>query len=171
MVAKGTDLYKRYKDIKCKISSTTQKLYRQRFDKAICSFHNSVDMIEMARQVNGNTTTEILTIPTVEFEIRERGTIAGMLSKPVGNNKARIKFIYTLARLCCRQETPQCKASKRNQPDFFIFKGDDTLIVSKREKTTDSFRNISNDSTITHIALDRKPSESPGETRIWHVRS
>lgn len=109
MATKGTNLYKRYKDIKHKISSTTQKLYRQRFDKAIRDFHNLVDTIEIARHLNGNTTIEILTIPTVDLEIRGRGAIAGMLFKPFKNNKARIKFIYTLARLCCRQETLNAK--------------------------------------------------------------
>lgn len=123
-----------------------------------------VDTVERARHLNRNTTTEILTIPTVEFKIQERGSIAGMLFKPFKNNKARIKFIYTLARLYRRQETPQRKASKRAQTDFFIFKGDDTPIVSKRKKTTDTFRNVSNDSMVSHIALDRKRSESGGET-------
>jgi len=100
VATKGTDLYKRYEDTKCRLSSITQKLYRQRFDRAVRDFHDSVDMIKIARQLNGNTTTEILTISTVEFEIRARGTIAGILFKPFKNDQARIKLIYTLARLC-----------------------------------------------------------------------
>ena len=69
-------------------------------DKAIHEFHDSVDTNEIARQLNGTPATEVLTLPTVEFEIQERATIARMLFQPFKNDKARIKFIYTLARLC-----------------------------------------------------------------------
>ncbi|KAF2194702.1 hypothetical protein K469DRAFT_547808 [Zopfia rhizophila CBS 207.26] len=90
IAAKGTSLYKQYEDIKRKVSSRYQKLHRQRFEKAVRDFHDSVDTTEIARQLSGNATIEVLTLPTVEFEIRERATIAGMLFKPFKNNHARI---------------------------------------------------------------------------------
>ena len=116
-----------------------QKLYRERLEKAIRELHDSIDTIEIARQLSGKAATEILTLPTAEFEIRERATIAAMLFKPFKNDKARIKFIYTLARLCHRQETPQRKASKRKETDFVIFESHEASFVSKRKKAINGF--------------------------------
>jgi hypothetical protein len=148
--AEGTELYKRYKDAKRKISSTYQKLHRQRFDKAILDFHESVDTIEIARQLSRNTATDVLALPTVEFEIRERATVAGMLFKPFTNDKARTKFIHALARLCRRQETPKRRVLKRNQPDFVMFQANDTPYRNKRKKI---------DATLTNVSNNRKSPE------------
>ncbi|KAF2193897.1 hypothetical protein K469DRAFT_548723, partial [Zopfia rhizophila CBS 207.26] len=106
------------KEAKREIGSTYQKLHRIRLDEAIRAFHDSVDTIEIARQLSGKAATEVLTLPTVEFELGERAAIAGMLFKPAENDKARVKFVRTLARLCQLQETHQPKALKRKKMDF-----------------------------------------------------
>ena len=159
--AEGTELYKRYDDSKRAISKTYQKLYRERLEKAIHEFHDSIDTIEIASQLSGKAAIEVLTLPTAEFEIRERATIAAMLFKPFKNGKARIKFVYTLAQLCHRQEMPQRKASKRKETDFVIFESHEASFVSKRKKAINGFENVSND-LILHTALGEIPQKSQG---------
>ncbi|KAI2478958.1 DUF3435 domain containing protein [Pyrenophora tritici-repentis] len=85
----GTDLYKKYEETKRKIGSTYQRLYRERLESAVREFHESIDTIEIARQLSGMAAEKVLTLPAVEFELRERGTIAGMLFKPIQDEKAR----------------------------------------------------------------------------------
>ncbi|KAF2726606.1 hypothetical protein EJ04DRAFT_391195, partial [Polyplosphaeria fusca] len=80
--AKGTDLYKKYMDTNSKISSTYQKLHRERLTVAIREFHNTIDSIEIAKQLCGEAATEVLRLPAVEFELRERATVANMLFEP-----------------------------------------------------------------------------------------
>jgi hypothetical protein len=111
----GTDLYKKYEDANRKIGSTYQRLYRERLDSAIHEFHESIDTIEIAKQLSGRAAAEVLTLPAVEFELQERATIAGMLFKPFQDDKSRVKFVQTLARLCHKQETRRPKAFKRKQ--------------------------------------------------------
>ncbi|KAL5406034.1 hypothetical protein PMIN06_011235 [Paraphaeosphaeria minitans] len=111
--AQGTSLYADYEVTIRKIGSTTEKLRRERLKEAIKTFHDSIDAIEIEKQLSGKPATEILTLPTPEFELRERATIANMLSKPFKNDRARVRHIHTLARLCRLQETPRPKARKR----------------------------------------------------------
>jgi len=59
--AKGTDLYDRYKCVERKIGSTSNKLRRKRLDQAIQDFHDSVDTIEVNKQLYRITVTGILT--------------------------------------------------------------------------------------------------------------
>ena len=87
--AKGTNLYQQYEDTKRKIGTTYQRLHRERLNKAIRDFHKSIDTIEIARQLSGKAPTEVLTLPRVEFEIRERATIASMLFKPLEKDNDR----------------------------------------------------------------------------------
>jgi hypothetical protein len=125
-------------------------------DKAIRDFHDSVDTIEIAKQLSGATATDVLALPTVVFEIRERATVAGMLFKPFEDEKARIKFIRALARLRRRQETAKRTAAKRKKSDFVIFQGNDTHSKSKRRK-----RDARNTPELSMFEADEnKPVES-----------
>ena len=74
-------------------------MYRERLEKAIREFYDLINTIEIARQLSGKAATKVLILPTAKFEIQERATITAMLFKPFENDKARIKFVYTLARL------------------------------------------------------------------------
>ncbi|KAF2826068.1 hypothetical protein CC86DRAFT_294249 [Ophiobolus disseminans] len=58
-------------------------MYREPLETAIREFHKSIDTIEIARQLSGKAATEVLTLLAVEFELRERATIASMLFKPI----------------------------------------------------------------------------------------
>lgn len=111
--AQGTSLYAEYESTIRKIGSTTEKLRRERLKEAIRAFHDSIDATEIERQLGGKPATKILTLPTPEFELRERATIANMLSKPFKNDQARVRHIQTLAQLCRLQETSRPKARKR----------------------------------------------------------
>jgi len=95
--AKGTKLYQQYKETKRNIGTTYQRLQRERLITAIREFYDLIDTIEIARQLSGKGPTKVLTLPRVEFELRERATIAGMLFTPFKNKKARVKFIENLA--------------------------------------------------------------------------
>tara|TARA_R110002003_G_scaffold2468_2_gene24368 strand:+ start:676 stop:1506 length:831 start_codon:yes stop_codon:yes gene_type:complete len=130
----GTDLYKKYEDTKRKIGSTYQRLYRERLESAIREFHESIDTIEIARQLSGMAAAEVLTLPAVEFEVQERATIAGMLFKPIQDDKARVRFVRTLARLCHKQETRQPKAVKRKQVSLVSCEANGLSFSNKRKK-------------------------------------
>ncbi|KAL5404076.1 hypothetical protein PMIN04_012660 [Paraphaeosphaeria minitans] len=109
----GTSLYADYESTVRRIGSTTEKLRRERLKEAIQTFHDSIDAIEIEKQLSGKPATEILTLSTPEFELRERATVANMLSKPFKDDRARVRHIHTLTRLCRLQETPRPKARKR----------------------------------------------------------
>jgi hypothetical protein len=111
--AQGTSLYTDYEATIRKIDSTTEKLRRERLKEAIKTFHDSIDAIEIEKHLSGKPATEVLTLLTPDFELRERATIANMLSKPFKNDRARVRHIYTLAQLCRLQETPRPNARKR----------------------------------------------------------
>jgi len=139
-LAKGkeTDLYKKYEEAKRKIGSIYQSLCRERLETAIREFHDSIDTIEIARQLSRKAATEVLTLPAVEFELRERAAISSMLFKPIQDDKARVKFVRTLARLCHKQESRQPKTSKRKKVDFVVCE-EGSSSSSKRKKSVDGF--------------------------------
>ncbi|OAL56175.1 hypothetical protein IQ07DRAFT_639770 [Pyrenochaeta sp. DS3sAY3a] len=121
--AKGTCLYDKYKQKNKEIASTYQQLHRVRLKEVIRAFHDSIDTIEIARQLSGKAAAEVLTLPPVEFELRERATIAAMLFKTIESDKARITFVRMLNRLCWLEETRRPRAVKRAEPtsDFVPF--------------------------------------------------
>jgi hypothetical protein len=109
-------------------------LYRERLDSAIHEFHESIDTIEIANQLSGKAAVEVLMLPAVEFELRERATIAGMLFKPAQDGKARIRFVRNLARLCHKQETRQPRAFKRKKVDLIACEANGSSFSNKRKK-------------------------------------
>jgi hypothetical protein len=126
--------------MKRKISSTYQRLYKNWLDSAIHRFYKSIDTVEIARQLSGKPTVEFLTLLAVEFELRERAIIAGMLFKLFRDDKAWVKFVCTLAKLCYKQETRQAKASKRKNVDLAVFKANNLNSLNKRKKRADGFK-------------------------------
>jgi hypothetical protein len=112
-MAKGGDLYKKYADINAKLSSTYQKLHRNRLTAAIRHFHDTIDGIEIAKQLSGNARTEVLTLPAVEFELRERAIVAEMVFRPFQDEQMRVQFVRALINLSRKQETRRPKAVKR----------------------------------------------------------
>ena len=152
----GTDLYKKYEDTKQKIGSTYQMLYRGRLELAIREFHDSIDTIEIARQLSGKAAAEVLTLPAFEFELRERATIAGMLFKPIQDDRVRVRFVRTLARLCHKQETRQLKAFKRKNVGLAAYEAKGSSFSNNRNKGTNGIekRPINQDGEIVEDELD-----------------
>ncbi|KAF1364070.1 hypothetical protein EJ07DRAFT_162583 [Lizonia empirigonia] len=114
----GTDLYKKYEDTKRKIGSTYQRLYRERLESAVREFHESIDTIEIARQLSGMAADKVLTLPAVEFEVRERGTIAGMLFKPIQDDKARAFKRKKAALVACEDNGSSFSNKRRKDADL-----------------------------------------------------
>jgi hypothetical protein len=135
--ANGTRLHEKYEKVQRKIGSTYQKLHRIRLNEAIREFHDSIDTIEIARQLSGKAATEVLTLLAVEFELRERATVSGMMFKPVENDGVRVKFIHTLARLCRLQETRRPKVMKRNRTVFVVCESHRASSPRKKGKVVD----------------------------------
>jgi hypothetical protein len=166
-LSKGTDLYKKNEDTKRKIGSTYQRSYRERLESAICEFHESIDTIEIARQLSGMAAAEVLTLPAVEFELRERATIAGMLFKPILDDKARVRFVRTLARLYHKQETRQPKALKRKRVGLIAYEANGSSFSNKRKKGTDGVEKspLNQDYEIVKEELDAQRRENVLEVR------
>ena len=66
-------------------------------DKTIREFHDLIDMFKIAKQLNRKAMTKVLTLLTVKFEIQKQAAISSILFKLIKNDKAHVKFIYTLA--------------------------------------------------------------------------
>lgn len=119
---KGTEAYDRYKKYDRKIGTTANALRIQRLKKAIRTFHDTIDEIEINRQLNGIAVPEILMRPAAQYELRERASIVKLL--PVSLNdleepealRVRIKFVHKLAGLCHRQESRKYVPVKRLVP-------------------------------------------------------
>jgi hypothetical protein len=161
------DLYQKY-DTKRKIGSTYQRLYREQLESPIREFHDSIDTIEIARQLSGKAAAEVLTLPAVEFELRERATIAGMLFKPIQDDKARVRFVRTLARLCHKQETQQLKAFKRKKVGMVVCEPNGSSSSNKRKKGANSLAEspLNQDGGIAKEELD-----VPQRRKVLEVRS
>ncbi|KAJ9641087.1 hypothetical protein H2199_005755 [Coniosporium tulheliwenetii] len=115
--AKGTHLHTRYEEIKRKINNMTNTLRRKRLDQAILDFHDSIDTIEIDRQLNGIGAPDTLPQTVEQYELRERAAVARLLCQPLDGldeahaMKLRSVFIRNLSSLCHRQESQRCKAS------------------------------------------------------------
>ncbi|KAH7111146.1 hypothetical protein B0J11DRAFT_543970 [Dendryphion nanum] len=165
--AKGTHLHNEYEKVNRKIGSTYQKLQRIRLDLAIREFHDSIDTIEIARQLSGRPAAEVLSLPPIEFEFRERAIVAGMLFKPFEREKARIRFISTLARLCHRQETRQPKALKRKKMEFVTCDSYRAPSPRMRRKVVGEFES----SPRSQVSKVVEEPDTPGCGEIVEARS
>ncbi|KAF2844512.1 hypothetical protein T440DRAFT_548498 [Plenodomus tracheiphilus IPT5] len=141
----GTDFYKKYEDTKRKIGSTYQRLYRERLYSAIHEFHESIDTIEIAKQLSGKAAAEVLTLPAIEFELRERATIAGMLFKPIQGDNSRVRFVRNLTDLCHKQETRKPKALKRKKVNSVLYEPTGSNYSNKRKTGADGIEKSSPD--------------------------
>jgi len=90
------DIYNKYDRAKKEITKQYQHLHWLRLRQVIREFHDSIDTIEISKQLSGRPAVDVLTLPPVEFELRERATIAGMLFKPFRNDKGSYKVCSRL---------------------------------------------------------------------------
>jgi hypothetical protein len=116
-------LRKKYDQTGHKIVNVRQRLLRLRLKEVIREFHDSIDALEIAKQLNGKEAREAIMLPAIEFEFPERGIIAAMLFKPISTEQIRIKFVYAMARLFKLRETRSSKATKRKATKSIIRTG------------------------------------------------
>ncbi|KAF2007411.1 hypothetical protein P154DRAFT_420335, partial [Amniculicola lignicola CBS 123094] len=81
-----TPLYTKYKEVYCKINSVSEKLHQVRLTKVIYTFHNLINIIEIAKQLSGKAVTEVLMLLTIKFKLQEYTSIANMLFKLFKSN-------------------------------------------------------------------------------------
>lgn len=115
---KGTSLYARYEKIDRRIKSMTTQLKRARESQAKKDFHDTIDDLEINKQLDG---AELPEMPTraraMQFEFPERARIVRLMSLNLTELEegealaARMKFIRTLARYCHKQESRKFRGS------------------------------------------------------------
>ena len=88
------------------------KLIREKHDKIIDDFHKTVHTEEVDRQMQGiHPSPADLNPSTIEYELKERATVARLLFQPLDDLKldqmfrVRIQLVQALVDLCKRQET------------------------------------------------------------------
>jgi predicted Zn-dependent peptidase len=57
----------------------SNKLRGRQLGQAVQDFHDSIDMIEVNKQLDGITAADILVQQTIQYKLRERATIAKLL--------------------------------------------------------------------------------------------
>jgi len=118
--AKGTKLYARYEKVDRQIKSVTTKLRRARESQAKKDFHDTIDDLEIDKQLDGAELPEMPTrAKAVEFEFRERASIVQLMSLNLTELEegealaARVKFIRNLARYCHKRESRRLHGSAK----------------------------------------------------------
>jgi hypothetical protein len=123
--AKGTKWFERRGEAQCYINSLRTKLYREKLDKIIDEFHETVHTEEVDRQIQGIVPSPAnLNSLTIEYELEERATVARLLFQPLDDLKldqmfrVRVQLVQALVELCKRQETPHQfkKSTKTPRP-------------------------------------------------------
>ena len=110
--AKKTRWYKRQKETQAKINTLKRQLTNESLEKTIEEFHQTVHTIEVDQQLQGIRPADVLTPPTIKYELEERAAVAKLLFEPLDGLtedyilQVRIKLVENLVRLCKRQETP-----------------------------------------------------------------
>ncbi|KFZ13522.1 hypothetical protein V501_03678 [Pseudogymnoascus sp. VKM F-4519 (FW-2642)] len=110
--AKGTELFELHKETQADINNLKRKLSDALLNKTIKEFHISVHTDEVNQQMQGIRPSDILTPPTIKYELEERAAVAKLLFMPLDNlsedqiRQVRIEVVENLAQLCKRQETP-----------------------------------------------------------------
>ncbi|KAF2254792.1 hypothetical protein BU26DRAFT_500479 [Trematosphaeria pertusa] len=104
----GTSEYAFYEKYKRKANSKANALRNKRLEQAIKDFHDSIDTIEIDRQLDGTNQQEILTPQITRQELRERANVARLMSKSMADFdderalRMRIRFTQNLADLYAR---------------------------------------------------------------------
>jgi hypothetical protein len=117
--ATNTWWYERQKETQAEINTMKRQLSKKWLEKTIEEFHKTVHTIEVDQQLQGIRPADILTPPTIKYELEERATVAKLLFQPLDSLTedqildVRIELVENLVRLCKRRETPhQFKAPR-----------------------------------------------------------
>lgn len=125
--AAGHPIYARYKDLERKINSVTASLRKKRLDEEIRLFHDTIDDLEIERQLDGRPVAEPYVAPVSQFESPERALVAKFISLSLDDSVdaeslgGKAAFIDALAKLChqteCRRH-PSRSAPQVTSMDF-----------------------------------------------------
>jgi hypothetical protein len=102
--------YVRYKELGREINSLTTTLRNKRLAETIREFHDTIDGLEIDRQLDGSTVAEPYIIPAPEFESPDRALVAKFISLPLTDTTTgkalggETAFIEALVNLCFQQE-------------------------------------------------------------------
>jgi hypothetical protein len=124
--AKGTSWYERHGKAQRDINNLKTKLSNALLEKTIDEFHETVHSAEVDRQMRGILPApDVLAPSAIEYELKERATIARLLFQPLDDLKedelypVRIRLVESLVQLSKRQATPHwfkvSKSRKRLQ--------------------------------------------------------
>jgi len=108
--AAGHPDYARYKNLDRKINSATTTLKKRRLDEEIRLFHDTIDDLEIERQLDGRQVAEPYVSRGVEFESSERALVAKFISLSLDDSMdaemlgGKAAFIGALVKLCHQQE-------------------------------------------------------------------
>ena len=106
--------YALYKELDRKINSVTTVLKKQRLEEEIRRFHDTIDDLEIERQLDGRPVAQAHVPRAVQFESPERALVAQFISLSLEASKdsealgGKIAFIEALVGLCRQQEHQRC---------------------------------------------------------------
>jgi len=110
--AVGTEWHTRHKEAQAAVARTISALTRKRRELAIQEFHDTIDTIEVNKQLQGiKPQKEILAPSTMDYELKERGVVAGLLFTSLDHlderqvSEVRVQLIKGYMQLCIRQES------------------------------------------------------------------
>ncbi|KAK3943401.1 hypothetical protein QBC46DRAFT_420865 [Diplogelasinospora grovesii] len=109
--AEGTEVAAKYDLYKRKADRLSKKLKTQRLQRAIKEFHDSVHVEEINRQLNGIKPSDVITPPTIQYDLPERARVARLFSRAADArnrdelHQLRMDLVRTLAQLCKRIES------------------------------------------------------------------
>lgn len=106
--AEGKKAYDDYKAAVKAFNNTKQKLLRNSLFKTREEYFKNVHKLEISAQLRGEkvvAAADHATPTCMQFEIEERATFVGLMSKPASSDEDLILRIRTLANLCHKQET------------------------------------------------------------------
>ena len=112
--AVGHPRYARYKELDRKINSVTTMLKKQRLENEIRLFHDTIDDLEIERQLDGRPVAQPHVPRTVQFESPERALVAQFISLSLDASKdsealgGKVAFVEALVGLCRQQEHQRC---------------------------------------------------------------
>lgn len=106
----------RYKELGREINSMTTTLRNKRLAETIREFHDTIDGLEIDRQLDGATVAEPYMTPNLDFESPDRALVAKFISLPLSDTTTgkalggEVAFIEALVNLCFQQEGRRYRA-------------------------------------------------------------
>jgi hypothetical protein len=157
--------YIRYRELGREINSVTTTLRNKRLAEAIREFHDTIDGLEIDRQVDGRSVAEPYVAPVPTFESPERALVAKFISLPLDDSTTcealggRTAFIEALVNLCFQQEGRRYRGIPCHKERSLDTEQPSTPLASAKTWQL---------SGIDYIELDEWESQRP-EPHHWRV--